>query len=105
MSDFTIPADGPIIASGGDFLDTVADAAYGGAERVIIPVERLSPDFFRLSTGLAGDILQKCSNYQLRAVIVGDISAHTSKSGPLRDFIYESNKNGAIRFVPTMDEV
>lgn len=105
MSDFTIPAEGPVIASAGEFLDRVADAAYGGADRVIIPATRLSPDFFKLSTGLAGEILQKCSNYQLRAVIVGDISEHTSKSGPLRDFIYESNKQGAIRFVPTADDV
>lgn len=105
MSDFTIPTDGPVIATAGDFLDLVADASYGGAERVIVPVERLVPDFFKLSSGLAGEILQKCSNYRLKAVIVGDISPFTEKSGPLRDFVYESNKHGAVRFVPTIADI
>ena len=35
----------------------------------------------------------------------GDISAHTEKSGPLRDFVYESNKRGDVRFVTTVDEL
>ena len=47
---------------------------------------RLSPDFLRLSTGLAGDVLQKFVNYGLRVAIVGDVSAaaasRTKYSGP-----------------------
>lgn len=100
MTDYTLPIDGPTIASEADGNDYVIGEAFGmGADRVIIPVERLSPDFFKLATGLAGALLQKCSNYHLRVVIVGDISAYTEKSKPLRDFVYESNKHGAVRFV------
>jgi len=105
MNDFTIPADGPIIASEADFLDLVGNAAYSGAERIVVPAGRLSPDFFRLSTGLAGAILQKCSTYQLKVVIVGDISEYTARSGPLRDFVYESNLRGDVRFIATDAEL
>ena len=45
-------------------------------------------DFFILSKGLAGEILQKFINYQIKFAIYGDYSKYTSK--PLKDFIYES---------------
>ncbi len=45
-------------------------------------------DFFILSKGLAGEILQKFINYQTKFAIYGDYSKYTSK--PLKDFIYES---------------
>jgi hypothetical protein len=105
MTDFLIPTDGPIIATEADFTDFIGEAAWGGFTRIVVPVARLSPDFFKLSTGLAGAILQKCTNYQLQVAIVGDISAHTEKSGPLRDFIYESNKRGAVRFVGSISDL
>ncbi len=62
----------------------------------------LSPEFFQLSTGLAGEILQKFTNYHAILAIVGDFSQEQSK--PLRDFIYESNKGSHIFFVETEDE-
>lgn len=99
MSAFVLPTDGPIIASESDALDYIGNASYSGADLLVIPVARLAPDFFKLSTGLAGAILQKCTNYHLKVAIVGDITAYTAKSGPLRDFVYESNKHGAVRFV------
>ena len=51
---------------------------------------------------MAGEILQKFSNYRMRLVIVGDFSALESKS--LRDFIYESNKGKLVGFVSTAEE-
>ena len=105
MTDFLIPAAGPLIATEGDFTDFIGESAWGGFTRIVVPVERMSPDFFKLSTGLAGAILQKCSNYQLKVAIVGDISAYTAKSGPLRDFVYESNKRGEIRFISSEAEL
>ncbi len=99
MIKFILPPDGPQIAAEADILDPIGNAGYNGADLLVIPVGRLSPDFFKLSTGLAGAILQKCMNYQLKVAIVGDISAYTAKSSPLRDFVYESNKHGTVRFV------
>lgn len=53
--------------------------------------------FFVLSTGLAGEILQKYVNYGGRIAIYGDYSNYTSK--PLKDFMYESNKGKDVFFV------
>ena len=57
---------------------------------------------FILSTGVAGDILQKLMNYRFKAAIYGDYSHYTSK--PLRDFIRESNHGKDFFFVSTMEE-
>ena len=105
MTDLVFPNDGPIIARDGDINDFISAGWEAHADRLVIPVSRLSPDFFRLSTGLAGAVLQKCTNYNFRVAIVGDISAHTDRSGPLRDFVYESNKRGDVRFVGSLDEL
>ena len=59
-------------------------------------------EFFILSSGLAGEILQKYINYGGRIAIYGDYSHYTSK--PLKDFIYESNKGKDVFFVSTEDE-
>ncbi|MET0530453.1 MAG: DUF4180 domain-containing protein [Microvirga sp.] len=105
MSAFTLPADGPVIASEADATDFIGEAMFSGADLLVIPVSRLAPEFFRLSTGLAGAILQKCTNYHLRVAIVGDISAFTEKSPPLKDFVRESNRHGEVRFIATMAEL
>ena len=59
-------------------------------------------EFFVLSTGIAGEILQKFINYRKKVAIVGDYSGYTSK--PLKDFIYESNNGNSIYFLPNIDE-
>jgi len=104
MSAHTLSTSGPQIASEADVLDIIGQLYGTGHDTVVIPVARLSPDFFRLGTGLAGAALQKFTNYQLKVVIIGDISAYTGKSAPLRDFVRESNRGGQIRFVATEAE-
>lgn len=105
MTDLVFPPDGPIIARDGDINDFISAGWDAQADRLVIPVSRLSPDFFKLSTGLAGAVLQKCTNYSFHVAIVGDISAQTAKSCPLRDFVYESNKRGDIRFIESLSDL
>ena len=105
MPDLIFDNDGPIIARDGDVNDFISAGWDAKADRLVIPVSRLSPDFFKLSTGLAGGVLQKCTNYNFRVAIVGDISAYTEKSSPLRDFVYESNKRGDVRFVASLGDL
>ncbi|MDR1983821.1 MAG: DUF4180 domain-containing protein [Prevotellaceae bacterium] len=69
---------------------------------IIIKKENILNDFFVLSTGFAGELLQKCSNYNIRLAIIGDYANIESKS--LTDFIYESNKTKRIIFVKTIEE-
>ena len=85
-----------------DALDILANCAYQDARRIVMYQENISDSFFDLKTTLAGDILQKFSNYNVKLAIVGDFSKYSSNS--LRDFIYESNKAGRISFVATRDE-
>ena len=75
-------------------LDLIMEARYTlGAERIAIEKAAVSPDFFILSTGLAGAVLQKFINYGAKLAVYGDYSGYTSK--PLRDFIRESNRAAA----------
>ena len=84
-------------------LDLMATVRYEtGADRLALPKAALDERFFALSSGLAGDILQKFVNYQMKLAIVGDFSGYTSK--PLRDFIYESNQGKHVCFVSSEEE-
>jgi hypothetical protein len=96
-----LPESG-IIAAAGDMLDIMADAGYNGSNSLIIHSATLGNDFFNLASGLAGEILQKFSNYRMRLAIIGDFKDIKSKS--LRDFIRESNTRGTISFVGSLEE-
>jgi hypothetical protein len=79
-----------------DAIDLLGNASFQGATGIITREEHFCPEFFDLSTRMAGNILQKFSNYRMKLAIIGDFSKYTSKS--LRDFIYESNKGNLIFF-------
>lgn len=64
--------------------------------KIVLNKEAIVEDFFILSKGLAGEILQKFINYKTKFAIYGDYSRYTSK--PLKDFMYESNKGKDIFF-------
>lgn len=84
-------------------LDLLMTAKYeAGTKNIAIDKKLILEDFFILSTGLAGDILQKYVNYGGRIAIYGDFSHYTSK--PLKDFIYESNRGKDVFFVKTEAE-
>ena len=84
-------------------LDVLMSAKYNiGTKNIVIDKKLIVEDFFILSSGLAGEILQKYVNYGGRIAIYGDYSHYTSK--PLKDFIYESNKGKDVFFVATQDE-
>ncbi len=87
-------------ASAVDFVMSIKSET--GCSKIIINKEAISKDFFVLSSGLAGDILQKFVNYGIKFAIYGDFSGYTSK--PLHDFIYESNQGNDIFFVKDIDE-
>lgn len=91
------------IRSEGQFINNVQDVLdlfgelYGQYYDGIILYERnITHDFFDLQTKLAGEILQKFSNYRIRLVIVGDWSKYTSRS--LEAFITESNRGKTVNF-------
>ena len=83
-------------------MDVVGNASYIGVSAVLVKTDQLSSNFFDLKTGLAGEILQKFSNYRLRLVVVGGLDL--TKSSSLRDFVYECNKVGNVIFTSTEAE-
>ncbi len=91
------------ITDAGAALDLAMSVRYEtGASRLAIDKRLVCSDFFILSTGVAGDILQKLMNYRFKAAIYGDYSHYARK--PLRDFIRESNHGKDFFFVSTMKE-
>jgi len=91
-----------IIDSTEDGSDLLGNVYYQGFDRIILHEKNITPDFFDLKNGMAGEILQKFSNFRVRLAIVGDFSKYTSKS--VRDFIFESNKGRQINFVTSQPE-
>ena len=89
-----------IINSVQDLLDIISDYSI---KSIVIQKYNIADDFFDLSSGFAGEILQKASNYHIRMGIVGDFSSVTSKS--FRDFIYESNQTKQIVFKASIEDV
>jgi hypothetical protein len=101
MQVLTLPDEGPLIATDRDATDIIGEAFSVEANLVVIPVSRLSPEFFQLRSGIAGNIVQKFVNYRLRLAIIGDITAEVEASTALRDFVYESNRGKQLWFLPT----
>jgi hypothetical protein len=96
---FEVADDGHGIHSIRYAVDVVGMALGQDATMVVLPIASLDPAFFQLSTRFAGEVLQKFVNYGLRVVVLGDHSQHSAQSGPLRDFIRESNRSKAIWFL------
>lgn len=83
-------------------MDLIMSVKYEtGCSKIVLNKEAITEDFFILSKGIAGEILQKFINYRVKFAIYGDFSKYTSK--PLKDFIYESNKGKDIYFVSDTD--
>jgi hypothetical protein len=77
-------------------INLIGNLVYQGYKKVMIIEENIIPSFFDLKTQLAGNILQKFVQYNLKLVIIGDFNKYNSKS--LHEFINESNKSDSINF-------
>ena len=81
------------IGCASDFLDLMASCP---STTIVLDKNALAADFFKLRSGLAGEILQKVSNYRRRLRILGDYAGVESPA--LRDCIRESNRTGQVVF-------
>ena len=92
-----------VVTDAASALELAMSAKYEtGADRLAIDKRVVAEDFFILSTGMAGEILQKFINYHVKAAIWGDYTRYAGK--PLKDFICQSNKGGDFFFVETKEE-
>jgi hypothetical protein len=97
--------EGASLADDRNLSGLIGDLYSAGPHVVAIPLGRLGPDFLRLSTGVAGAVMQKLVNYRFRVAVLGDISAAVAASGPLGDFVRESNRGSSVWFVRDLAEL
>lgn len=90
-----------VLQNSEDGTDLAGNLYYQGLDVVIIHQKNMNPDFFELSNKMAGEVLQKFSNFRMRLIILGDFENINSKS--LRDFIHESNKGTQVNFYSNLD--
>jgi len=102
-SVIVVRSDAPVIFDGQSALDFVVNIGYEhDCRNIAINKAALAEKYFKLSTGIAGEVAQKFVNYGYRLAIFGDFSGYTSK--PLHDYIYECNQGGHLYFVADEDE-
>lgn len=98
-----IISDKEVITDAQTAVNLIMTVRYeAGVENIAISKSLITNNFFILSNGLAGEILQKFINYKCRIAIYGDYSKYTSK--PLKDFIYESNNGHDIFFTDSFEK-
>lgn len=98
-----INSETPLITDTQSVLDLIASVSYEhNVTRIAINKAAISDDFFKLSTGFAGEIVQKFVTYRCQLAIVGDFSGYTRK--PLHDYMYECNKGKHLFFVGSKRE-
>lgn len=98
-------AEGPALDGERAATDIIGDSYGCNPAVVAIPVARLGPGFLTLSTRIAGLVIQKFVNYGVRLAFVGDIADALADSGPLRDFVRESNRGRHVWFVADLAEL
>jgi hypothetical protein len=84
-----------------DALDLIGNADYMGARALVVAEHHFDPRFYDLSSGMAGEIVQKFSTYGVKLAIVGEFGHYGSKS--LNAFIHECNRGNLIFFGPDTD--
>ena len=97
-----IISDDIVLQTVEDAVDLIGNMSYQGFDKLIIHEENMISDFFELKNKIAGNILQKFSQYSMLLAIIGDFEKYESKS--LNDFIFESNKGKQINFVTTIED-
>jgi len=85
-----------------DALDLMVIASEKDTNKIILHENNIHPDFFKLKSGLAGEVLQKFVNYHIKLAIIGDFHKYTSES--LKSFITESNNGNQFFFVSNTSE-
>ena len=76
-------------------LDLVAVCVENGSDRLMLHAENLTENFYRLRTGLAGDILQKFVNYRIRVAAI--LPLELINQGHFWEMVLETNRGNQFR--------
>lgn len=97
-----VASDDVQIKSPGEMLDLAGTIDYqDGCNKLIMKKEMFPQEFYWLSTGFAGEVLQKMVNYGKKVAVVGDFSEYSTPS--FDAFLIECNRGKSFFFVESMD--
>ena len=83
-----------------DSLDAISDAIgkcfSATATALLLTESDVSPEFFNLRSGLAGELFQKFTNYRIKlAIVVKDFGLYGER---VSELIFEHTNHSSIRF-------
>ncbi len=84
-------------------IRNVSDAlgAVYGADGLLLTENELSPEFFDLRSGIAGELFQKFTNYQIHlALVVSTLEVYGERFGELA---FEHRNHKLIRFFDSVE--
>jgi len=84
-----------------DVMDAIG-AAYD-AQALILTAGDVGPDSFDLRTGLAGELFQEATQYEMRIAPV--LPAPTTHGSRWPELAYEHHRHDAVRIVPSRVDV
>ncbi|OLF17456.1 DUF4180 domain-containing protein [Actinophytocola xanthii] len=95
------------VALGGEdeAVDLIGLAFGEQADVVAVPAELVDERFYELRTRVAGDVVRKFAAYQIRLVVLGDLTGRLAASDSLRAFVYEANRGRDIWFLADRTEL
>lgn len=85
-----------------DAIDLITACYENNTYLLLIHDQVLSDEFFRLGTGLAGNILQKFINYHIRVGVV--LASEQRIKGKFKDALSEFNKGNDCRVFKDIEE-
>jgi DNA-binding PadR family transcriptional regulator len=90
------------IESQKEALELVAICGEHNTRRLMLHQENLPDEFFQLRTGIAGDILQKLTNYRIKTAAI--ISPELVDQGRFREMALEANRGQSFRIFDNVKE-
>lgn len=96
-----ISAQSPL-SSEQDAVDLIALCKENDSDLLLLHSQALSEDFFKLRTGVAGQMIQKWITYHLKTAAV--IPNELVNQGRFKEMALETNKSNHFRIFETRDE-
>ncbi len=99
------PPGGPKLGSEQDALALRGAGDEQDAGLIVVPVERMAPEFFTLGNGMLDAFVHRLTRAGRRVAFVGDLADSIAGSAALADFVRRSNEEGVVLFVRTREEL
>jgi hypothetical protein len=90
------PPGTPLLQTRADVVTLIGTCFEEGARAVLLYPENLPPAFFDLSSGDAGEILQKLRNYRIRLAVV-EAPGRAPHSAAFQALMLEENRGNDFR--------